>query len=280
MPIRLILILGMLYSSYCFSMIRALNTAAAGMAAQEAHVNTISNNISNANTTGFKRGRVEFEDLLYQTTQEAGSRSSETSLYSVGTQVGTGAKVSATRKVFDQGNPQITNRPFDFMVNGDGFFGIILPNEEMRFTRDGSFNLDAQGNLVNKQGYRVFPGFTFPANTMSITVSEDGRIDAFVRGQTEAISIGSLPIFTFMNEVGLKSSGGNLYQSTLASGEPFQHVAGTNNAGSIMQGALEASNVQIMIEMTDMIRAQRAFDMNSKVMGVADQMLQTVNNIR
>lgn len=262
------------------AMMKALSTAASGMSAQETYVSTISNNIANVNTVGFKRGRTEIDDLGYETIQEPGARSSANTTYNVGTQIGSGARVSAIRKEFTIGSPQITNNPFDFMINGEGFFGIIMPNGELKYTRDGSFNVDAQGTLVNKQGYKVYPGFTFPPNTSSVMVAENGKIDAYVKGQTEPTSIGQLPIFTFVNAVGLKSTGANLYQVSLSSGAPIQGIAGESNAGALMQGALETSNVSPMTEMTDLIRAQRAYEMNSKVMGVADQMMQTINNIR
>ena len=266
--------------SNAHSMMKALSTAASGMSAQETYVSTISNNIANVNTVGFKRGRTEIDDLGYETIQEAGARSSSSTVYNVGTQVGSGARVSAIRKEFTIGSPQITNNPFDLMVNGEGFFGIIMPNGELKFTRDGSFNVDAQGVLVNKQGYKIYPGFNFPPNTSTVMIAENGKADAYVKGQTEPTSVGQLPIFTFVNSVGLKSAGSNLYQISLSSGQPIQSIAGENGAGVIMQGALEASNVSPMTEMTDLIRAQRAYEMNSKVMGVADQMMQTINNIR
>ncbi|MBY0416319.1 MAG: flagellar basal-body rod protein FlgG [Bdellovibrionales bacterium] len=262
------------------AMLKALHTAASGMSAQETNVNTISNNIANINTTGYKRGRTEIDDLSYETIQEPGSRSLASTNYNVGTQVGSGARVSAIRKEFTNGAPQVTNNPFDLMINGDGFFGIILPNGELRFTRDGSFNVDAQGVLVTKQGYKVYPGFNFPPNTSTVSISEDGKAQAFTKGNAEPTEVGQLPIFTFVNPVGLKSMGMNLYQVSLSSGQPVQGIAGMDNAGQLMQGALEASNVSPMTEMTDLIRAQRAYEMNSKVMGVADQMMQTINNIR
>ena len=261
-------------------MIKALNTAATGMSAQETHVNTISNNIANANTIGFKKGRTEFEDLMYETITGAGSRSSADTKYNVGTQIGTGAKVSAIRKEFSPGNPQITNNPFDLMINGEGFFEILMPNGEKGYTRNGMFNVDAQGNLVNSDGFKLSPGITFPPNTISVTISEAGTIDAYIRGQVQPINNGQISIFTFTNPVGLHSMGKNLYRVTPASGVPMQHLPDTENAGSLVQGALESSNVTIMNEMTNLIKAQRAYEMNSKVMGVADQMLQTINNIR
>jgi len=265
---------------FCLGQMRALHTAASGMTAQEANVSTISNNIANVNTTGFKRGRAEFDDLAYQTIQEPGARSMASTNYNVGVQIGHGAKVSAIKKEFTNGSPQMTNNPFDIMINGEGFFGIVLPNGELKYTRDGSFNVDAQGVLVNKQGFKLFPGITFPPGTSSVTISESGKVDAYLKGQVEPSNIGQIPVFTFINSVGLKNSGGNLYQVTVASGAPIQGIAGEQNAGAILQGALEASNVSPMTEMTDLIRAQRAYEMNSKVMGVADQMMQTINNIR
>jgi flagellar basal-body rod protein FlgG len=261
-------------------MIRALHTSATGMAAQESNVNTISNNIANVNTTGFKKQRTEFDDLLYETIQEAGAKSSGTTEYNVGLQVGSGAKVSATRKIHSQGAPQMTNNPYDLMVNGEGFMGVIAPNGELKFTRDGSFNVDAQGNLVTRMGHKVFPGIVVPPNILRINIAENGTIEAFTRESVEPIGLGQLPVFTFVNPTGLRSEGGNLLATTSGSGQAIQNIAGENGSGTLMQGAIEASNVNVMNEMTDLIKAQRAYEMNSKVMGVADQMLQTVNNIR
>jgi flagellar basal-body rod protein FlgG len=261
-------------------MIRALHTSATGMAAQESNVNTISNNIANVNTTGFKKQRTEFDDLLYETVQEAGAKSSATTEYNVGHQVGSGARVSATRKIHSQGSPQMTNNPYDLMVNGEGFMGVVAPNGELKYTRDGSFNVDAQGNLVTRAGHKVFPGVSVPPNVMRINISENGNVEAWTRESVEPMNLGQIPVFTFVNPVGLRSDGGNLLGATSASGQAIQNVPGENGSGILMQGAIEASNVNIMNEMTDLIKAQRAYEMNSKVMGVADQMLQTVNNIR
>lgn len=267
-------------TSEALAQMKALHTAASGMSAQETNVSTISNNIANVNTTGFKRARAEFDDLNYETIQEPGARSSAQTNYNVGVQIGSGARVSATKKEFSIGSPQITSNPFDLMINGEGFFGIIMPNGELKYSRDGSFNVDATGTLVNKQGYKLFPGIVFPPNTSSVTIAENGKVDAYVRGVAEPSSVGQIAVFTFVNPVGLKNSGGNLYQVTVASGVPTQGIPSENNAGALMQGALESSNVSPMTEMTDLIRAQRAYEMNSKVMGVADQMMQTINNIR
>jgi flagellar basal-body rod protein FlgG len=261
-------------------MIRALHTSATGMAAQESNVNTISNNIANVNTTGFKKARTEFDDLLYETIQESGSKSSANSEYNVGVQVGSGTKVSATRKVQSQGSPQLTNNPYDLMINGEGFFGVIGSNGEMKFTRDGSFNVDAQGTLVTRTGQKVFPGVVVPPNILRINIAENGVVEAYTKDSVEPMNIGQIPVFTFVNPTGLRSEGGNLLAATTGSGQPVQNIPSENGSGVLMQGAIEASNVNVMNEMTDLIKAQRAYEMNSKVMGVADQMLQTVNNIR
>lgn len=260
-------------------MIRALNTAATGMTAQEEQVNAISNNIANANTTGYKAQRTEFEDLLYETVNEAGGRSGAGTEYTVGHQVGSGAKVSATRRMQEMGSAQITQRPYDLMIMGEGYFGIQVGNEVM-YTRDGSFTVDAQGTMKTKSGYPIVPGITVPPNAKSVHVSDDGKVQAFLSGQTQPMELGQIPVFTFVNPAGLSDKGGNMASQTTASGAALQRVAGEENSGAINQGSLESSNVNVMSEMTNLIKAQRAYEMNSKVMSVTDQMLQTVNNIR
>lgn len=273
------LILSLLVGS-SFGMMKALNTAATGMASQEMNVNTISNNVANLNTTAYKKQRAEMEDLLYETVTEAGARSAENTRYNVGLQVGSGSKVSAVRKEFTQGAPKITNNPFDLMINGDGFFGVSMPNGQIMYTRDGSFNVDSTGTLVEKHGHAIVPGITLPPGVKSVNITENGSVEVYLNNQVEPSIVGQIPVFTFPNQVGLKSYGGNLLMETASSGQPAQSIGGQNNAGRIQQGSLESSNVSIMNEMTNLIRAQRAYEMNSKVMGVADQMLQTVNNIR
>jgi flagellar basal-body rod protein FlgG len=166
------------------------------------------------------------------------------------------------------------------MINCEGFKGIVSPNGELKYTRDGSFNVDAQGNLVTRAGHKVFPGIVVPPNIMKISIAENGTVEAFTRESIEPINLGQIPVFTFVNPTGLRSEGGNLMAATSGSGQAIQNVPGENSSGVLMQGAIEASNVNVMNEMTDLIKAQRAYEMNSKVMGVADQMLQTVNNIR
>jgi flagellar basal-body rod protein FlgG len=250
------------------------------MSAQESNVNTISNNIANSNTVGFKGSRTEFSDLLYETIENAGDATAENTEKNIMNQVGSGAKVSGTRRINTQGGTMVTNNPYDLMINGDGFFGIVTPNGETKFTRDGSFNVDANGTLVSREGYKVFPGVNIPPNTMSLNIAENGTVEAYVKGQAEPQNLGQIPVFTFVNPSGLRSEGGNLLARTKGSGDAVQHLAGQENAGAIQQGMLESSNINVMNEMTNLIKAQRAYEMNSKVMGVADQMLQTVNNIR
>lgn len=262
------------------AMMRALNTASTGMASQEMNVSTISNNIANVNTVGYKTQRTEFESLKYQTIREAGSSSSANTLYNTGLQIGSGSKVSGTKRDFGTGSPKITNNPFDFMISGDGFFAIILPNQEIRYSRDGAFSVNSQGTLVTKQGYPVYPNIQLPQGTISVNVTEDGKVEAFLKNQMEPSQAGQIPVFTFTNNNGLKAVGGNLYASTQSSGIAVQNIPGENQAGTVNQGTLETSNVVIMNEMTGLIQAQRAYEMNSKVMKIADEMLQTVNTLR
>ena len=260
--------------------IRALHTAATGMTAQETKVSTISNNIANVGTIGHKRQRAETESLFYETILKAGSRVSYESLHNTGIQIGSGSRVSSIKREFSTGIPQVTNNPFDLMIEGEGLFGLTLPNQQIVYTRDGSFHINAQGILVNKHGYSVVPGLTFPNNALNVNIKPNGQVDAYVKGQIEPIVLGQIPVFTFTNFVGLHALGRNLYRPTASSGEPILNIAGEENAGRILQGTLEASNVSIMIEMTDLIKAQRGYEMNAKVMKVADEMLQTINNVR
>jgi flagellar basal-body rod protein FlgG len=276
------LLITLVLSSLSFNslaMIRALNTAATGMAAQESNVNTISNNIANVNTNAYKAQRTEFEDLTYQTITQAGSRSSDNTEYTIGHQIGSGTKVTATRRLHTMGSPKITNGTYDIMIMGEGFFGVQVGNNTY-FTRDGSFSVDAQGIIKTKSGYPLLPVMTVPPNTKTLHIAEDGKVEAFINNQAQPVALGNIPVFTFVNPAGLTDLGGNLARFTRASGSPIQNTPGIENAGSLQQGAIEMSNVSVMSEMTDLIKAQRAYEMNSKVMGVADQMLQTVNNIR
>ena len=269
----------LLTSFHANALIRALDTAATGMAAQEAQLSTISNNIANSSTTGYKVQRTEFQDLIYETVVTPGGRSSGNTQYNVGVQVGSGAKIKATRRLHSMGSPQVTNNPYDLMIFGDGFFAVQM-RDQIFYTRDGSFTVNAQGVLQTKDGNQLLPQITLPPATKTLVISQDGKVQAYLTSQTEPVELGQIPVYTFVNPAGLIDIGGNLARVTPASGEPIQNVAGSNNAGAIQQGSIETSNVNTMTEMTNMIKAQRAFEMNSKVLSVADQMLQTINQVR
>lgn len=260
-------------------MLNSLTTAATGMTAQERQLEVISNNLANTNTTGFKKSRSEFQDLLYQTHTAPGAATSATTQNPTGVQVGTGAKVVATTKEFEQGSPQVTSRDLDFMVSGDGFFSIQKPNGDVLFTRDGSFKLDGEGRIVTSQGYKLLPEIIVPPGTKSISISADGQVNA-QGATTEVQNIGQIQITTFINPSGLSSTGDSLYAVTPSSGEPVIGTAGSDGVGSIQQGMLEASNVSPMEEMTAMIRAQRTYELNSKVISTSDQMLSTLGQLR
>ncbi len=278
--IKIYFFLIFLFSYRTNAVIRALNTAATGMATQEIIVNTISNNVANVNTTGYKRQRAESEDLLYETIIKPGARSSNNTVYNVGVQIGSGSKISAVRRQFSQGVPTITNRPYDLMIRGDGLFAVEGPNASRLYTRDGAFNVDSQGAIVTKHGYKLLPEITLPNNILTLAISKNGIVEAYIKDQTEPMNLGQITITTFINPAGLTPIPGNMYEQTSSSGDSIANIAGENNAGDIVQGSLENSNVSIMTEMTDLIKAQRVYEMNSKVMSIADQMLQTINGIR
>lgn len=261
------------------AMVKALNIAATGMASQEAHINSISQNISNVNTTAYKSQRAEFEDLVYQHTRLPGTRSSSESSYTIGMQVGSGSRAVGIKADFKMGDPKVTRRPYDIMIMGDGFFAVTK-NGETFYTRDGSFTVDPQGILKTRHGYVLFPGITLPPNTKSLNIAEDGSVQAYLSDQVAPIELGQIPVFTFINPQGLVNIGSNLLKESTASGTAFQKIAGTDNSGPLAQGTIESSNVNVMNEMTEMIKAQRGYEMNARVMSVADQLLQTVSNIR
>lgn len=259
-------------------MLRSLWIAKTGLEAQQTQMDVISNNLANVNTTGFKRDRAVFQDLLYQNQRQAGALSSQQTQYPSGLQIGTGVNVQATEKLHLQGNLQQTGNRFDLAINGNGFFQIELPDGRTAYTRDGSFQLDSQGQLVTAQGYRVSPGLTFPADTRTVTVGEDGTVTITQGDNAQPVQVGNLQLATFVNPTGLESQGQNLYIETAASGAPQQATPGINGAGGLKQGMLETSNVNIVEEMVNMITAQRAYETNSKAVKAADQMLQYVNN--
>lgn len=261
-------------------MFKTLNTAATGMAAQATNMDVIANNISNVNTTGFKRSRAEFEDLLYQTQKEPGARTGENTVSPNGVQTGLGVRTSSVQKDFELGAAKITKNPLDLAVEGDGFFPIQLPDGQIGYTRDGSFKKDATGRIVDKNGNLLQPEITIPPNTTSLGISSSGEVSVLTENNTTAEVIGNIELVNFVNPAGLKAMGKNIFLPSGSSGLPTQGAPGTNGMGRISQGQLEASNVNIVESMVDMITAQRAYETNSKVIQAADQMLQTTNNMK
>jgi flagellar basal-body rod protein FlgG len=259
---------------------RALDIASTGMQAQQTNVEVISNNIANMNTTGYKRQRVEFQDLLYQNLRRVGSTSSDTgTVVPSGAQVGLGVKTAAVYRIDEQGNLQQTSNQLDMAISGNGFFQVTLPSGDTAYTRDGTFALSPQGEIVTADGYVVQPGITIPANTTQVTINADGEVLATVAGQTTPQNVGQFQLASFPNDAGLQATGGNLLTQTAASGQPTSGVPGTTGFGSVMQGFVETSNVNVVTEMTNLITAQRAYEMNSRVISASDDMLSTITKL-
>jgi len=261
-------------------MIRALWTAASGMEAQQLNVDVIANNLANVNTTGFKRSRADFQDLLYQTLRDAGASSSNSTIYPTGMQIGLGTRNAAIQKIFQQGEFQQTQNPMDFAIEGRGFFQILQPNGETGYTRAGSFKQDEQGRLVTSDGFPLIPQITIPADAMNITIGSDGTVSVVQAGQNASTQIGQIQLVAFPNPSGLRSIGRNLYTETISSGSPTTGTPGENGIGTIAQGFLELSNVSISEELINMIVGQRAYEINSKAIQTADEMMQTANNAK
>lgn len=261
-------------------MIRSLNTAATGMKAQQTNMDVTANNIANASTTGFKKARAEFEDLMYQTQLEPGAATGLNSITPTGVQVGLGVKTAAVSKDFEQGSTKVTNNAFDMEIQGAGFFPVQTPNGQIAYTRDGSFKKGPDGRIQDKNGNLLQPEITIPANATGVEISANGQVQIIVDNQTQPQSVGQIQIVGFVNPAGLKSMGGNLFMPTAASGLPQQAQPGQNGLGALAQGQLEMSNVNIVDEMVGMITTQRAYETNSKVIQASDQMLQAINNLR
>ena len=260
---------------------RALSIAATGMNAQEQNLEVIANNIANINTTGFKRSRAEFTDLIYQTERLAGvSSRGRDATVPEGAQVGLGVRTAAIRSVQIEGSLTNTGNEYDLAINGRGWFQVTNPNGDTVYTRDGAFNTNGQGQLVTTDGYLVTPAITIPPTATSVDISESGVVTATIAGQQTPQQVGQLTIANFINEAGLQALGGNLFQQTVASGQPTVGVPGDTAFGVIQQGYLEASNVDPVTEITNLISAQRAYEMNSKVIQAADQMSGTISNMR
>lgn len=261
-------------------MIRSLWTAASGMVGQQFRIDTISNNLANVNTSGFKKSRVDFQDLLYQTTRFAGTPTTAGAQVPTGLQIGHGVRPVASQKIFGQGTFQQTDNPLDLVIEGDGFFQILLPDGQIRYTRDGAFKTDGDGRIVTSDGFPLEPDLFVPADAMDISVGSDGTVSVMTPNDPEPQNIGQIELVRFVNPAGLKSDGRNLFTATAASGEPTVGTPGLDGFGNLAQGFLEMSNVQVVEEMVSMIAAQRAYETNSKAIQASDDMLQNANNLR
>ena len=260
---------------------RALTIAATGMLAQQTNVEVLSNNIANLNTTAYKRSRVEFQDLLYQDQRRVGSASSEAgTIVPAGLQVGLGVRAAAVYRLNQQGTLQLTENTLDLGIRGEGFFNIQLPNGQTAYTRSGSFQLSPTGQVVTQDGYTVQPGITVPQNTLDISINASGQVYAKLDGVVAPQLLGQFTLSNFPNLAGLESVGQNLLLQTPASGNPIAGTPGTLGFGSVMQGFLEASNVNAVAEITNLITAQRAYELNSKVIQASDDMMGTINQLR
>lgn len=263
-------------------MMRSLWTAASGMTGQQFNIDTISHNLSNVNTNGYKKNRADFQDLLYQNRRIAGTPATEVTVVPTGIQIGHGVRVAATQKVFTQGPLQQTGVASDMAVQGEGFFRVLLIDGSYGYTRDGSFKIDSEGQLVTSNGYRVLPEVVFPEDYVqnSVAVSQDGRITVKVPGSDDPIDIGQMELYRFVNPAGLQAIGENLFKITNASGDPIAGRPGFDGMGQIVHKFLEMSNVSVVNEMVNMIVAQRAYELNSKAIQTSDTMLGIANNLK
>ena len=263
-------------------MIRSIYSAATGMKAQQMYVDNISNNLANVNTVGYKKSRLEFQDLIYQTIEEPGETLSNDNVNPTGLQVGLGVTVAGNQKLFTQGNVIQTDQKFDFAIQGDGFFQVMRPDGTLGYTRDGSFKISDQGVITNTEGYAIEPEIILPsdADVESFSIDENGGISVKMLGESNMQQIGQLDLARFVNPAGLKNIGGNLYVASPASGSPIVTPPGQDNMGSIAQGKLETSNVMIVEEMVNMIMAQRAYEIASKGVTTSDEMLQIANQLK
>lgn len=256
----------------------ALWIAKTGLDAQQTRMSVISNNLANANTTGFKKGRAVFEDLIYQTVRQPGAQASQDTQLPSGLMLGTGVRVVATEKLYTQGNLVQTDNALDVAVQGRGFFQVLLPDGSMAYTREGAFQVNRDGQLVTAGGYEVQPGITIPDNAQSVSIGEDGTVSVVVPGNGGALEVGAIQLADFVNPGGLQAIGRNLLTETAASGAPQVGTPGLTGLGSLIQGALESSNVNTVEELVNLIETQRAYEINSKAIATADQMLQYANN--
>lgn len=260
-------------------MIRALYTAASGMTAQQMNVDNIANNLANANTTGYKMRRTQFQDLMYQNITQPGSAAGAQTTVPTGLQVGLGTRPVANEIVFTQGSFSQTNNPLDVVIQGNGFFQVTMPTGEISYTRDGSFQLDMNGKIVTSSGDPLDPAITIPPEALNLAIAKDGTVSYSLTGQTNAVNAGQIQLASFQNPAGLNAIGGNLFATTDASGPPTITNPGLTGVGTLQQGYLEQSNVSVVQEFINLIAAQRGYEANSKVVKAADEMYQQVNNI-
>ena len=260
-------------------MIRSLWIAKTGMEAQQTQMDTVANNLANVSTNGFKKSRAVFEDLLYQNVRQPGASSSQQTQLPSGLQQGTGVRPVAIERIHTQGNPQATGNDKDLMINGNGFFTVLLPDGTTGYTRDGSFQRDSNGAMVTSSGYALQPPITIPIDADEINVAKDGTVTVQLPGQAAAQQIGNLQLASFINPTGLESIGENLYLETGASGAAQANSPGSNGLGQILQGYVEVSNVNVVEEMVNMIQTQRAYEINSKAITTSDQMLQRLSQL-
>jgi len=261
-------------------MYRALYTAASGMETQQMNLENVANNLANANTAGFRRRRLQFEDLIYQNMVQPGAASTQQTTFSTGLQVGLGVRSSASEVIQQQGDFNTTGNPLDLTIQGQGFFQVQMPSGEIAYTRSGAFQLDSTGTIVTSDGYQLQPAITIPPSATNITIGNDGTVSVQLPGQQQAQQVGSIQLATFANPGGLSSVGNNLYLETTASGNPIVGTpGGSEGLGNILQGSLENSNVDVVGEFVQMILAQRSYEANSRVVHAADEMFQTINGL-
>lgn len=256
---------------------RALWTAASGMVAQQLNIDTIANNLANVNTTGFKRSRARFQDLLYQTIRAPGAASSQETTYPAGIQLGLGTRAAAVEKLHSQGDFKKTDNPLDLVIQGEGFFKLTLPDGTTGYTRDGAFGINRDGQLVNSDGYPLEPAITIPQGTIATEIGADGTVTVLLGGQTAASQVGTIELASFVNPSGLRAIGLNLLVPSDASGDAVLGTPGQNGVGTLGQGFLEMSNVSVVNELVDMIAAQRAYEFSSRAVKVSDEMLSQLN---
>jgi flagellar basal-body rod protein FlgG len=260
-------------------MMRSLWISKTGMEAQQTQLDHISHNLANSATNGYKKSHAVFEDLMYQNLRQAGANSSEQTTLPTGLQVGLGTRAVASSRSFAQGNLQQSSNPLDVAVRGSGFFEVQMPDGSTGYTRDGSFQVNAQGQLVTNNGYLVQPGITVPQNALSVSIAADGTVTASIPNQTAPQSLGTLQLVNFVNPAGLEPKGQNLYTETAASGTPTAGTPGQNGLGALQQGFVETSNVNVVEELIGMIQTQRAYELNSKAIQTSDQMLQKLGQL-